>query len=68
MSGCERLFSDNRLSNIAGIVRQIAPDAEMLGIRVADARGIEFVYLLCSFLPVLGLATILLPSEKSLRA
>ena len=41
--------------------------AALLG-QVADARGIEFVYLLCSFLPVLGLATILLPSEKSLRA
>ena len=28
---------------------------------LADARGIEYVYWLCSFLPLLGLLTILLP-------
>ncbi|WP_305799898.1 MFS transporter [Paracoccus sp. Z118] len=39
--------------------------AALLGV-VADARGIEFVYLLCSFLPVLGLATVLLPKPKAL--
>ncbi len=39
--------------------------AALLG-RVADARGIEFVYMICSFLPALGLATILLPRQKEL--
>lgn len=34
--------------------------AAALGV-VADWKGIEFVYLVCSFLPVLGLATIFLP-------
>ncbi len=29
---------------------------------VADARGIEFVYHLCSFLPLLGLLTVFLPN------
>jgi FSR family fosmidomycin resistance protein-like MFS transporter len=28
---------------------------------VADARGIEFVYHLCAFLPLLGLLTVFLP-------
>ena len=34
--------------------------AAVLGV-IADARGIEFVYLICSVLPVLGLLTIFLP-------
>jgi MFS transporter, FSR family, fosmidomycin resistance protein len=34
--------------------------AAVLGI-VADARGIEFVYKVCAWLPALGLLTILLP-------
>ncbi|MGE5477732.1 MAG: MFS transporter [Bacteroidales bacterium] len=34
--------------------------AAVLGI-VADARGIDFVYHLCSFLPLLGLLTVFLP-------
>ena len=34
--------------------------AALLG-TLADARGIEYVYWLCSFLPLLGLLTILLP-------
>lgn len=34
--------------------------AALLG-GVADGRGIEFVYWLCSFLPLLGLLTVLLP-------
>lgn len=38
--------------------------AALLG-RVADARGIGFVFDLCSVLPVLGLATILLPRRLS---
>lgn len=33
---------------------------------MADARGIEWVYLMCSFLPVLGLLTIFLPSRGEL--
>ncbi|HWL55312.1 MAG TPA: MFS transporter [Paracoccus sp. (in: a-proteobacteria)] len=34
--------------------------AAVLGV-VADARGIEFVYKICSFLPLMGLLTIFLP-------
>jgi len=34
--------------------------AALLG-RLADAKGIEFVYAVCAFLPALGLLTILLP-------
>lgn len=34
--------------------------AAVLG-KVADARGIEYVYHLCAFLPLLGLLTVLLP-------
>tara|TARA_R100001129_G_scaffold176222_4_gene149952 strand:+ start:10559 stop:11818 length:1260 start_codon:yes stop_codon:yes gene_type:complete len=34
--------------------------AAVLG-EIADARGIEYVYWLCSFLPFLGLLTVLLP-------
>jgi FSR family fosmidomycin resistance protein-like MFS transporter len=45
---------------IAGIA------AAVLGV-VADARGIEFVYRLCSYLPLLGLLTIFLPNMRSLR-
>ncbi|WP_420538841.1 MFS transporter [Paracoccus sphaerophysae] len=33
---------------------------------VADARGIRFVFLLCSFLPLLGLLTALLPRQREL--
>jgi MFS transporter, FSR family, fosmidomycin resistance protein len=35
--------------------------AAVLGI-VADSRGIEFVYLVCSYLPLLGLLTVFLPA------
>ena len=35
--------------------------AALLG-GLADSRGIEFVYRLCSFLPLLGLLTVLLPN------
>src|SRR5690606_26151297 len=34
--------------------------AAVLGL-VADAKGIEFVYQICSYLPLMGLLTILLP-------
>ncbi|MGN6548594.1 MAG: MFS transporter [Pararhizobium sp.] len=37
--------------------------AAVLG-QVADARGIEFVYSVCSFLPLIGLLTIFLPNVR----
>ena len=40
--------------------------AAVLGV-VADAKGIEYVYWICSFLPLLGLLTVFLPSTKQLR-
>ena len=40
--------------------------AAVLGV-LADARGIEYVYWLCSLLPFLGLLTILLPKTSELR-
>jgi FSR family fosmidomycin resistance protein-like MFS transporter len=40
--------------------------AAMLG-ALADARGIDYVYNVCSFLPLLGLLTVFLPSLKDLR-
>jgi FSR family fosmidomycin resistance protein-like MFS transporter len=40
--------------------------AAVLGV-VADARGIEFVYMVCSYLPLLGLLTIFLPSRNLMR-
>ena len=40
--------------------------AAVLGV-VADAKGIEFVYWVCSFLPLLGLLTVFLPSMKDMR-
>lgn len=41
--------------------------AAVLGI-VADAKGIDFVYVICSFLPLLGLLTIFLPNMKHAHA
>ena len=38
----------------------------MLGV-LADARGIEFVFWICSFLPLLGLLTIFLPNMNKVR-
>lgn len=40
--------------------------AAVLGV-VADARGIEYVFKLCSFLPMLGLLTVFLPNMKAAR-
>jgi FSR family fosmidomycin resistance protein-like MFS transporter len=37
--------------------------AAVLGV-IADWKGIEFVYQVCSFLPLLGLCTVFLPGEK----
>lgn len=39
--------------------------AAILGV-VADYKGLNFVYLICSYLPLLGLLTILLPREKEM--
>jgi FSR family fosmidomycin resistance protein-like MFS transporter len=41
--------------------------AAVLGM-IADVNGIEFVYRICSFLPFLGLLTILLPNMRRLSA
>jgi FSR family fosmidomycin resistance protein-like MFS transporter len=41
--------------------------AAVLGI-VADIRGIDYVYSICSVLPLLGLLTIFLPNTKDARA
>lgn len=41
--------------------------AAVLGI-VADVKGIDFVYQICSFLPLLGLLTVFLPSSQEMRA
>ena len=40
--------------------------AAVLGF-VADNKGIDYVYMICSFLPFLGLLTVLLPSMKEVR-
>jgi FSR family fosmidomycin resistance protein-like MFS transporter len=40
--------------------------AAVLGV-VADIKGIDYVYMICSFLPLLGLLTIFLPSVKEMR-
>lgn len=42
---------------IAGIA------AAVLG-KIADVEGIQYIYTICSYLPLLGLVTILLPSDK----
>ena len=39
--------------------------AALLGL-LADSHGIEYVYKLCSFLPLVGILTILLPSTKGI--
>ncbi|MEO3385164.1 MFS transporter [Mesorhizobium sp. CAU 1741] len=41
--------------------------AAVLGV-LADTQGIEWVYKVCSYLPFLGLLTILLPGMKEMRA
>lgn len=40
--------------------------AAVLG-NLADSRGIAWVYQMCSFLPVMGLLTVFLPSRRKLR-
>lgn len=39
--------------------------AALLG-QVADAHGIRFVFLLCSFLPMIGLLTVFLPRQREM--
>lgn len=62
-----------RVGLIAGIFFGFAfgiggSGAAVLGL-VADAKGIDFVYRLCSFLPLLGLLTVFLPNiEKKKTA
>jgi FSR family fosmidomycin resistance protein-like MFS transporter len=34
---------------------------------LADARGIDFVYAVCAFLPALGILAVFLPSQSALR-
>lgn len=41
--------------------------AALLG-KLADVRGIEFVYSVCSFLPLIGLLTVFLPDLRTRRA
>lgn len=41
--------------------------AAVLGV-MADRNGIEWVYAICSYLPLLGLFTVLLPGSKELRS
>jgi FSR family fosmidomycin resistance protein-like MFS transporter len=41
--------------------------AAVLG-QIADARGIDYVYWLCSFLPLIGLLTIFLPNVEAPKA
>lgn len=57
-----------RVGMVAGIFFGLAfgmggLGAAVLGV-VADARGIEYVYHICSFLPAIGLLTIFLPNLK----
>jgi FSR family fosmidomycin resistance protein-like MFS transporter len=37
--------------------------AAVLG-KLADLRGIEFVYQICAYLPLLGMLTVLLPDTR----
>ncbi len=61
----------NRVGTISGLFFGFAfgiagVGAALLGV-LADARGILFVYHLCSFLPLLGLFTVLLPADNALK-
>jgi len=60
-----------RVGMVAGIFFGLAfgmggIGAAVLGI-VADFKGLDFVYWICSLLPLLGLLTVFLPSMKELR-
>lgn len=61
----------NRVGMISGLFFGLAfgvagVGAALLGV-VADARGILFVYHVCSFLPLLGLLTVFLPADNALK-
>ncbi|OHV85043.1 Fosmidomycin resistance protein [Rhizobium sp. LCM 4573] len=60
-----------RVGMIAGIFFGLAfgmagISAALFGV-LADRHGISFVYLLCAFLPALGLLTVFLPGKNALR-
>ncbi len=60
-----------RVGMVAGIFFGLAfgmggIGAALLGV-LADIKGLDFVYWVCSLLPLLGLLTIFLPSMKELR-
>lgn len=60
-----------RVGMVAGIFFGLAfgmggIGAAVLGI-VADVKGLDFVYWVCSLMPLLGLLTVFLPSMKELR-
>ena len=60
-----------RVGMVAGIFFGLAfgmggIGAALLGV-LADIKGLDFVYWICSLLPLLGLLTIFLPSMKELR-
>jgi FSR family fosmidomycin resistance protein-like MFS transporter len=61
----------NRVGMISGLFFGLAfgvagVGAALLGM-VADAKGILFVYHVCSFLPLLGLLTVFLPADNALK-
>lgn len=61
----------NRVGMISGLFFGFAfgvagVGAALLGM-VADAKGILFVYHVCSFLPLLGLLTVFLPADNALK-
>ena len=49
------------------ILQSCGIGAALLG-KLADVRGIEFVYSVCSFLPLIGLLTAFLPDLRSQRS
>ena len=55
--------------NPAGMARlkqeQVSAGAALLG-HLADIHGIEYVYTLCSYLPLFGVLAILLPRTKKI--
>ena len=56
------VFAQELVPGRVGLIAGIA--AAVLG-AVADVRGIEYVFWLCSFLPLLGLLTVFLPEMKA---
>ena len=72
MVGFAQRLVPGRVSMIAGIFFGFAFGmggiaAAVLGV-LADTNGIEWVYLVCSYLQFLGLLTSFLPGTRELRA